>query len=91
MNGSPPHDVREEKQLDNVFEQPEVQKALSDTKSLMRKMADTMSQSQISLDESSTLHRLEREAARLAAYRSPASRTVGFVGDSGVGRFCYPS
>jgi ABC-type glutathione transport system ATPase component len=63
-----------------------VQGAVADAKALMGRMETILCRSDIAGDEASTLNRLKREAARLAEFAIPESRTVGLVGDSGVGK-----
>jgi hypothetical protein len=49
-------------------------------------LADVLSASQSQYGPDSTIQRLRSEAAQLSAFSPPATRTVGFVGVSGVGK-----
>lgn len=86
VTASPPHDVGSEEPLYNVAQMRKVQGAVADAKALMGRMETILCRSDIAGDEASTLNRLKREAARLAEFAIPESRTVGLVGDSGVGK-----
>ena len=81
----PPHDVRSEEPPDGKFNTPEVQQALADSTDLMKRLAGVLRGSALRDQEGSTIGRLHREAQKLAAFQVQATRTVGFVGDSGVG------
>jgi hypothetical protein len=80
-----PHDVRDEETPQDRFHEPTFQQAFRDAKGLMSKLVDVLGSSSLHIDPDSTMQRLHREAGDLARFQCPSSRTVGFVGDSGVG------
>jgi hypothetical protein len=80
-----PHDVRDEEMPQDRFHEPAFQQAFRDAKGLMSELADVLGSSPLHIDPDSTMQRLHREARDLAHFQCPSSRTVGFVGDSGVG------
>jgi hypothetical protein len=51
----------------------------------MSELADALGNNSLHVDPDSTIQRLHKEAGDLANFQSPSSRSVGFVGDSGVG------
>jgi hypothetical protein len=80
-----PHDVRDEESPQDRFHEPGFQQAFRDAKGLMSELADVLGSSPLHIDPDSAMQRLHREAGDLAHFQCPSSRTVGFVGDSGVG------
>lgn len=80
-----PHDVRDEEMPQDRFHEPAFQQAFRDAKGLMSELTDVLGSSPLHIDPDSTMQRLHREARNLAQFQCPSSRTVGFVGDSGVG------
>ena len=80
-----PHDVRDEEPPQDRFHEPAFQQAFGDAKILMSELANVLGSSSLHIDPDSTMQRLHREAVKLANFQCPSSRTVGFVGDSGVG------
>jgi hypothetical protein len=80
-----PHDVRDEESPQDRFHQPAFQQAFGDAKRLMSELVDVLGSSSLHIDPDSTMQRLHRESGDLAHFQCPPSRTVGFVGDSGVG------
>lgn len=82
---TPTHDVRDEELPHDAFHSPEFQKAFADAKQLMANMSSVLSSSTLHTDSSATIHGLYHQAEELAQFQYPSSRTVGFVGDSGVG------
>lgn len=81
-----PHDVRDEERPVSAFHRPEFRQALSDAKRLMERIERDLRDSDIHSDPGTTMYRLHKEALKLAEYKSPSTRTVGFVGDSGAGK-----
>ena len=79
------HDVRDEEPPQDRFHEPAFQQAFGDAKILMSELANVLGSSSLHIDPDSTMQRLHREAGELANFQCPSSRTVGFVGDSGVG------
>ena len=82
----PPHDVVDEELPHDRFNEPAFQSAFSDAKSAVAGLAAVISSSHLSNEPGSTMKRLYEEGGRLAQFRCPSTRTVGFVGDSGVGK-----
>ncbi|KAK2054164.1 hypothetical protein LY76DRAFT_523077, partial [Colletotrichum caudatum] len=80
-----PHDVRDEEPPPNYFHDPAVQGALGDAKALAARLAGVLEGSPLHASADSTIKRLHRWARELANFQCPSTRTVGFVGDSGVG------
>ena len=54
----------------------------------MASLAQTLASSEPELhhEPDSVMRRLHRETEKLSRFECPATRTVGFVGDSGVGK-----
>ncbi|KAK2045699.1 hypothetical protein LZ31DRAFT_540968 [Colletotrichum somersetense] len=80
-----PHDVRDEEPPPNHFHDPAVQGAFGDAKALAARLAGVLEGSPLHASADSTIKRLHRRARELANFQCPSTRTVGFVGDSGVG------
>ncbi|KAF6518691.1 hypothetical protein HZS61_017065 [Fusarium oxysporum f. sp. conglutinans] len=80
------HDVADEELPDDAFHSPEFQGAFRDAKQLMSSIQSVLGSSNIHEAHESTMRKLHEDAGRLAAFEYPATRTVGFVGDSGVGK-----
>jgi hypothetical protein len=80
-----PHDVRDEETPQDGFHDPAFQQAFSDAKGLMSELVGVLGSSSLHIDPDTTMQRLHKEAGDLAHFQCPSSRTVGFVGDSGVG------
>ncbi|KAK1566032.1 uncharacterized protein LY79DRAFT_529529, partial [Colletotrichum navitas] len=80
------HDVRDEEPPPNHFHNPAVQGAFGDAKALSARLAGVLEGSPLHASADSTIKRLHRRARELANFQCPSTRTVGFVGDSGVGK-----
>ncbi|KAF5530041.1 hypothetical protein FMEXI_13782 [Fusarium mexicanum] len=78
------HDVADEALPDDAFHSPEFQGAFRDAKQLMSNIQNVLGSSNVHEGSESTMRKLYEEAGDLAAFEYPATRTVGFVGDSGV-------
>lgn len=65
-----------------------LQNILKDVKQQFGELQHTMSDSPLSRDESSDLYGLYRQLESLSRFDYPETRTVGFIGDSGVGE-CF--
>lgn len=81
-----PHDVKDEEPPEDRFHKPAFQQAFYDAKTLMSELADVLGSSALHFEPDSTMQRLHKQAGELARFHCPSSRTVGFVGDSGVGK-----
>lgn len=79
------HHVQDEEPPQDRFHEPAFQLAFRDARSSMSELADVLGNNSFQIDPDSTIQRLHKEAKDLASFQSPSSRTVGFVGDSGVG------
>ncbi|KAF4962888.1 hypothetical protein FSARC_9044 [Fusarium sarcochroum] len=80
------HNVADEELPDDAFHSPEFQGAFRDAKQLMSNVKTVLGSSALHNEPESTMRTLYQEAGRLANFEYPATRTVGFVGDSGVGK-----
>ncbi|OHW99019.1 hypothetical protein CSPAE12_02220 [Colletotrichum incanum] len=81
-----PHDVKDEELPPNRFHDPAVQGAFGDAKALMARLVGVLESSPLHESPDSTIERLHRQARELSCFECPPTRTVGFVGDSGVGK-----
>ncbi|KAK6227425.1 hypothetical protein QIS74_00980 [Colletotrichum tabaci] len=81
-----PHNVKDEEPPSNRFHDPTVQQAFGEAKTLMRSLANALGSSSLHVNPDSTIQRLHRQAQDLSRFQCPSTRTVGFVGDSGVGK-----
>ncbi|CAM1503171.1 Fc.00g079470.m01.CDS01 [Cosmosporella sp. VM-42] len=81
-----PHDVSTEVLPEDAFHSSAFQQALRDAKQLMSDMESVLGSSALHNNPGSTIRRLLNEAGELAGFQLPSTRTVGFVGDSGVGK-----
>ncbi|KAK8112584.1 hypothetical protein PG984_013110 [Apiospora sp. TS-2023a] len=82
----PAHYAREEITPGDRFNEPNFQSAFRDAKKLMSSIQDTLASDEFGSSLSSKVLRLHHEAQTLSAFHCPATRTVAFVGDSGVGK-----
>ncbi|KAI0097023.1 hypothetical protein GGR51DRAFT_542081 [Nemania sp. FL0031] len=80
------YNVREEAPADDRFNIPAVQKALQDARGLMSKLQNVLGNNAVQNEHDSVIARLQRQAKDLSEFKSPATRIVGFVGDSGAGK-----
>ncbi|KAK2760545.1 hypothetical protein CKAH01_05231, partial [Colletotrichum kahawae] len=81
-----PHDVKDEDLPDDRFHHPDVQNAFVEAKALMSRLARVLGSSPLHIDPDSAIKRLHKRAEDLSRFQCPSTRTVGFVGDSGVGK-----
>ena len=87
VNGDEPrHQVRDEEMPPDRFHEPAFQRGFADARSLVGQLATVLSQSSSHRDPGSTAKKLYDAATKLAAFEPPSTRTIGFVGDSGVGK-----
>ncbi|KAK0644136.1 hypothetical protein B0T16DRAFT_438330 [Cercophora newfieldiana] len=85
--GSPSaHAVTDEEPPEDKFNAPEFQQALIDSRALIGGLASVLASSAIHVEPDSTIQGLRRKADELAKFECPPTRTVGLVGDSGVGK-----
>lgn len=81
------YDVADEAPPEGVFSRPAVQQAMSDSRSLTRRLSEILARVGVEPGSSTTLSRYADRAKRLAAMSISGTRRVGLVGDSGVGTF----
>jgi hypothetical protein len=79
------HRVEDEVVLDESVENEKFQDALNGSKELMLKLDEDLGRSSLVGEPDSAIGRLRHRVQELSAFHCPATRTVGFVGDSGVG------
>jgi len=79
------HNVADEEPPEDRFHQPEFQRAFGEARTLMGNLARVLGSSAVHIEPDSTIQSLRRKADDLAAFQCPPTRTVGLVGDSGVG------
>ncbi|KXJ85353.1 hypothetical protein Micbo1qcDRAFT_128158, partial [Microdochium bolleyi] len=82
----PPHDLDDEQVPGDRFSDPTFQQAFNDSKAVAANLRRVLASSDLHLQPSSAMARLHRTAVELEGFRPPATRVVGFVGDSGVGK-----
>ncbi|KAM7213793.1 nuclear GTPase SLIP-GC 3, partial [Rhypophila decipiens] len=82
----PPHNVGDEEPPEDDFNSPAFQRSFMNTRDLMAKLETTLGSGNLHLESDSTIRRLREKAGELARFHCPPTRTVGFVGDSGVGK-----
>ncbi|KAJ5547669.1 hypothetical protein N7513_004903 [Penicillium frequentans] len=63
-----------------------LQDSLKEVKSELAFLADMMGLSELNQDHSSALHALFEKTKKMSMFEYPVTRTVGFIGDSGVGK-----
>lgn len=80
------HGVEEEELPDDAFHAAPFQEGLAVTKQLISDLTGVLGSGSIHLEPDSTMRSLHERAEGLSRFQPPCTRTVGFVGDSGVGR-----
>ncbi|KAK4442405.1 hypothetical protein QBC34DRAFT_313226 [Podospora aff. communis PSN243] len=80
------HSVADEQAPEDRFHAPDFQKALSDARTAMGGLARVLGSSTVHVEPGSVIQNLRRKAEDLARFECPPTRTVGLVGDSGVGK-----
>jgi len=83
---NPPYDIADEAPPRERFHEPEFQRAFSNSKQLMRDLTSVLASNITHLDPSSAMAALHTRAGTLSNFQCPSTRTVGLVGDSGVGK-----
>lgn len=79
--------MSDEEPPEDDFNDPAFQRSFTKTRKLMASLEKTLGSSDIHLEPDSTIRRLRETARKLAQFHCPPTRTVGFVGDSGVGMY----
>ncbi|KAL2276767.1 hypothetical protein FJTKL_00429 [Diaporthe vaccinii] len=80
------HKVEDEEPPSDEFHRPAFQRRLADTRKLLGDLTDVLSSSSVHLEPDSTMKSLHERATKLSCFQPLSTRTVGFVGDSGVGK-----
>ncbi|KAH6633922.1 hypothetical protein B0J18DRAFT_414751 [Chaetomium sp. MPI-SDFR-AT-0129] len=80
------YDVRDEAPPQDRFHEPAFQQSLAEAQTLMSRLAGVLGSSTLHLEPDSSMKGLQERADELANFRCPPTRTVGLVGDSGVGK-----
>ncbi|KAK0617536.1 hypothetical protein B0T14DRAFT_435213 [Immersiella caudata] len=80
------HSVADEPAPEDRFHAPEFQRSFSDARAVMESLARVLGSSAVHVEPDSTIQALRRKAEELARFECPPTRTVGLVGDSGVGK-----
>ncbi|KAJ0114119.1 hypothetical protein J7T55_007953 [Diaporthe amygdali] len=80
------HRVEDEEPPSDEFNHPVFQQRLADTRKALVDLTDVLSSNSIHLEPDSTMKGLHERAKMLSRFQPLSTRTVGFVGDSGVGK-----
>lgn len=80
-----PSDIREEPLPAAPVYNHRLQTGLKEVKGELASLADMMALSELKQDQSTDLHSLFERTKRMSVFEYPETRTVGFIGDSGVG------
>ncbi|KAL1967746.1 hypothetical protein VTN77DRAFT_3003 [Rasamsonia byssochlamydoides] len=83
---NPLYDVRQERLPRARIYNNRLQNALRDVKNQFTKLKNTMRNSPLAQDESSDFYALYEQVKNFSRFEYPETRTVGFIGDSGVGK-----
>jgi hypothetical protein len=86
-NGDPQNVI--EDNFSHPIDDPRLQHDLSTLKESLRICADTMAQSKFAKDPSTKLHGHLKTVKELSNFRYPETRTVGLIGNTGVGMFLH--
>jgi hypothetical protein len=82
----PPYRVEDEELPPSLFHSQTIQQSLVDARAVVSRMAEALASSTMPQDESSSIRKFRQQALKLSGFQPPSSRTVGLVGDSGVGK-----
>ncbi|KAF3395943.1 hypothetical protein F1880_007066 [Penicillium rolfsii] len=72
--------------LSHQVDDPRLQRGLSTLKKNLHHLADVMAQSKLINDPNTKLYSLHNEVQELSRFRHPETRTVGLIGNTGVGK-----
>ncbi|KIW96149.1 uncharacterized protein Z519_03216 [Cladophialophora bantiana CBS 173.52] len=81
-----PHNVTEEEPPDATFHDPDFQLQLAISKGLVEDLVSILERSSLHNEPESRIRGLYLQAVKLSRYQHPSTRTVGLVGDTGVGK-----
>jgi hypothetical protein len=79
------YDVRQESLPSAPIYDQRLQTGLKDVKSHLADLVHAMGASGLAHDPNSSLHKLRSDTKKISEFQYPERRTVGFIGDSGVG------
>ena len=82
----PPHSVADELPPQERFYEPAFQQSFSNAKHLMVNLVRVLASSSLHDEPDCAMQRLYQQASDLSRFQYPSTRTVGLVGDSGVGK-----
>jgi ABC-type glutathione transport system ATPase component len=82
----PRHEVCDEEPPTNRFHQPEFQNAFRDAKQLIADLSAVLATGSLHQEPDTTMKKLYEDSVALSSFRCPETRTIGFVGASGVGK-----
>ncbi|KAI3399760.1 hypothetical protein diail_5828 [Diaporthe ilicicola] len=80
------HQVEDEVPPSDAFHEPAFQRRLEDTKTVLGGLERVLCSGSIHLEPDSTMKSLHERVQQLSRFQPLSTRTVGFVGDSGVGK-----
>ncbi|KAH8760482.1 hypothetical protein F5883DRAFT_563809 [Diaporthe sp. PMI_573] len=80
------HRVEDEELPDDEFHHPAFQRRLSQARSMLEDLTRVLSSSSIHLEPDSIVKRHHQESESLSKFQPLSTRTVGLVGESGVGK-----
>lgn len=80
------HKVDEEELPSDRYHEASFQGALASTKQLMCDLSRVLGSGSIHLEPDSVMRSLHERAELLGRFEPPSTRTIGFVGDTGVGK-----
>lgn len=83
------YDVKDETPPSEPYFDPVFQEALKKGVGLAGKIAARLEQCELAHKVDSDLYKLRRSARELESFESPATRTIGIVGDSATGKFIH--
>ena len=76
----------EEEPPDSMFYNPAFQRAIEQSRSLAKQLANALSSCELHSQDRSSVSRLYRQAKDASRYESPVTWRIGFIGDSGAGQ-----
>ena len=79
------NDIRDEALPPAPIYNGRLQDGLKAVKHQLASLANTMHVSELTQDQSTSLHTLWKRTEKMSKFEYPETRTVGFIGDSGVG------
>ncbi|CAI7660451.1 unnamed protein product [Penicillium crustosum] len=80
------NDIRDETLPPAPIYNNRLQDGLKAVKGHLASLASTMRLSELTQDQSTSLYTLYKQTEKMSRFQYPVTRTVGFIGDSGVGK-----